>query len=115
VWSSSLAPDFSKGGRRPHHGDEGDLLLKAIAEADEEDIDQLSIENRVPKFVELIGCRFDPLTVDGERGVSLNGVAELGVEAGDARLDVVLEELTEGRPMISRSGGVVEHQIENLD
>jgi hypothetical protein len=66
------------------------MLHKALVEAGEEDIDQLVIRNRVPKFTELIGCRLDPLTVDGERGVSLDGVAELGVEAGAARVHVVL-------------------------
>jgi hypothetical protein len=38
------------------------------------------------------------LVVDGKRGISLDGVAELGVEAVDASVDIVLEELTEGRP-----------------
>jgi hypothetical protein len=61
---------LAKGRWWPHHGDEGGLLLEAIAEAGEEDMDQLAIGNRVPKFAELIGCSFDPLTVDGERGFS---------------------------------------------
>jgi hypothetical protein len=80
-----------------------------LAEAGEEDVDQLVIGNMVPKFVEIIGCILDLLAIDGKRGVSLDGVAKLRVEGGDAHADVVLEELAKGRPKISHSGGVTEH------
>jgi hypothetical protein len=106
--------NFSEGGRWPHHGYEGRLLIKTLAETGAEDVDELAIGNRVPKFAELVGGGLDPLALDCERGVALNGVAELGVEAGDACVDVVLEELAERCPKISCRRSVAEHQIENL-
>jgi hypothetical protein len=44
----------------------------------------------------------------------LNGVVELGVEAGDVCVDVVLEEVAERHPKISCRRSVAEHQIEKL-
>jgi hypothetical protein len=44
----------------------------------------------------------------------LDSVAELGVESGDAGIDIVLEELSKGRPEGGSIGGVAEDEIENL-
>ena len=44
----------------------------------------------------------------------LHGVAKLGVEAVDPSVDVVLEELSEGRPELSGGGSVAEDEIEDF-
>jgi hypothetical protein len=100
---------LAEGWWRPHHGDEGGLLLEALAEAGKKDVDQLPIRNRIPKFMAFIGGGLDQLVVDCQRGLSLDGVVELRVEAGDASVDVVLEELPEQCPKLSCSGGFAEH------
>jgi hypothetical protein len=105
---------LAEGRWRPHHGDEGGLLLEALAEANKKDVDQLAIGNRIPEFTKFIGGGLDPLAVDGQHGLSLDGVAELGVETGDTCVDVVLEELPKRRPKLGYSGGFVENQIEDL-
>jgi hypothetical protein len=43
----------------------------------------------VPKFVEFICGSSKPLAVDAERGISLDGVVELGVEVVYASVNVV--------------------------
>jgi hypothetical protein len=100
---------LAEGWWRPHHGDEGGLLLEGLPEVGKKDVDQMAIGNRIPKFMAFIGGGLDQLVVDCERGLSLDGVAELGVEAGDAGIDFVLEELPERRPKLSFSGGFAEH------
>jgi hypothetical protein len=89
---------LDKGGTRPHHGDEGGLLFKTFTEPGEENIDELAVVDGVTEFAELVGERLDPLTINPHLGVALDCVAELGVEGGDASIDVVLKELTKGRP-----------------
>jgi hypothetical protein len=68
----------------------------------------------VREFVKFINFRFDPLTVDGEHGISLDNVVELGIDAGDTCVDVVLEELTKRGPKVGSSGDIAEHQIKNI-
>jgi hypothetical protein len=56
------------------------------------------------KSAELIGCTYYPLIVDGERGVSLVGVVELGVEASrwrDAERSAAMEASLNTRVKIS--------------
>jgi hypothetical protein len=105
---------LGEGGARPHHGDEGGLLLKSFSEPDKENIDELAVVDGVAEFTELVGKRLEPLTINPHLGVALDGVAELGVEGGDASIDVVLKELTKGRPQSSGVGGVTEDEIEDL-
>jgi hypothetical protein len=89
---------LGEGRARPHHGDEGGLLLKSFSEPDEENIDELAVVDGVAEFAKLVGERLEPLTINPHLGVALDGVTELGVEGGDASIDVVLKELTKGRP-----------------
>ena len=44
----------------------------------------------------------------------MHGVVELGVETIDTSIDIVLEELSEGRPESSGSSSVAKHQVEDL-
>jgi hypothetical protein len=74
------------------------LLLKSFSEPDEENIDELAVVDGVAEFTKLVDERLEPLTINPHLGVALDGVTELGVEGGDASIDVVLKELTKGRP-----------------
>jgi hypothetical protein len=89
---------LSEGGVRPHHGDEGGLLLKSLSEPDEENIDELTVVDGVAEFTEFVGKRLEPLTINPNLEVTLDGVAKLDVEGGDASIDVVLKVLTKGHP-----------------
>jgi hypothetical protein len=66
--------NFSKGRGRPHHGDEGLLLVEALVEADEEDLDELFVLNRVAKFTKFVGDRLEALAVDPHGRITLGGV-----------------------------------------
>ena len=81
-----------------HHRDEGGLLLEPLAEADEEDVDELAIFDRITKFAEFIRDRLEALAVDADWCITLHRILKLGVEVVGASVDVVLEELTKGRP-----------------
>ena len=74
------------------------MLLKTFTEPDEKNIDKLTVVDGIAEFAELVGERLDPLTINPHWGVALDGVAELGVEGVDASVDVVLKQLTKGRP-----------------
>jgi hypothetical protein len=54
----------------------------------------LTVVDGVAKLLEFIGDRLEFLTVDADGGITLLGVAELGVEGVDAAVDIVLEELS---------------------
>jgi hypothetical protein len=69
-----------------------------FSEPDEENIDELAVVDGVDEFAELISERLEPLTINPHLGVALDGVAELSVEGGDTSINVVLKELTKGRP-----------------
>jgi hypothetical protein len=86
------------------------LLLKTFTESDENNIDELA----VVEFAELVGEGLEPLTINPHGGVSLDNVAELGVQGVDAGVDVVLKQLTEGRPKRGGIGGIPENEIEDL-
>jgi hypothetical protein len=60
--------DFRKRGTRPHHRDEGRLLLEAIAKPLKEDVDELAIRHGIAEFTELVGHGLDTLVVDAEGG-----------------------------------------------
>jgi hypothetical protein len=90
------------------------LLFKALAEPDEEHADELLVSDWIAEFPKFIGDRLKPLAVDTNRSVALDDVAKLGVEAVDAGINIVLEELTKGRPKSSGSSSVAEHQVEDL-
>ena len=97
-----------------HHGDERCLLVEALAEADEKNLDELAILDRVPKFTELVGDGLEALAVGADVGVALNGAAELRVEGVDASVNIVLKKLSMGRPERGSVGGGAEDQIEDL-
>ena len=90
--------NLSKGGTRTHHRDEGGLFLEPLAEADEEDVYELAIVDRITKFTEFIRDRLEALVVDADGCITLHRVPKLGVEIVGASVDVVLEELTKGCP-----------------
>ena len=90
------------------------MLLRTFTEPEEEDIDEMTIVDGVAKFAELVGDGLESLTINPHLGVALDGVAELGVEGVDASIDVILKELTKGRPECGGVGGVAEEKIENL-
>jgi hypothetical protein len=90
------------------------LLFKALAEPDEEHADELFVGDWIAEFPKFIGDGLESLAVDTNRSVALEGVAKLSVEAIDAGIDIVLEELTKSRPKSSDSSGVAEHQVEDL-
>jgi hypothetical protein len=83
-------------------------------ETDEEDVDEMPVIDRIAKFVKLVGDGMKMLIVDAERGVPLNSVAELGVEAVDVGIDVVLKQLTERSLKGGSSGGLAEDKIKIL-
>ena len=58
--------NLDEGGTRTHHRDEGGLLLQPLAEADEEDVDELAIVDRITKFAEFIRDRLEALAVDAD-------------------------------------------------
>jgi hypothetical protein len=97
-----------------HHGDEGGLLLKTFTESDEKNIDELAVVDGVAEFAELVGEGLEPLIINPLGGVTLDGVVELGVQGVDAGVNVVLKQLTEGRPKRGGVGGVAEDEIEDL-
>jgi hypothetical protein len=49
----------------------------------------MSAIDEISKFAKLVGDCLNTLPVDAKRGVPLNSVAELGVEAVDVGVDVV--------------------------
>ena len=106
--------DFCKGRRRPHHGDEGLLLVEALIEADEEDLDELFVLNGIAEFTEFIGDGLEALAVYPHGRVALGGVPKLHVERVDTGVDVVLKKLAEGCPKGGGAGGSPEDEIKNL-
>ena len=90
--------NLGEGGTRTHHRDKGGLLLEPLAEADEEDVDELAIVDRITKFTEFIHDRREALAVDAKRSISLYCAPELGVEDVGVSVNVVLEEPTKDRP-----------------
>jgi hypothetical protein len=114
IGALELRADLGKRGARPHHGDEGCLLLKPITKPLKEDVDELAIRHGITEFMELVGHGLDALAVDAEGRGPLDGVADLGIEVVDPGIDVVLEELAQGRPKSSGGGGLVEDEIEDL-
>ena len=90
------------------------MLFEAFAETDAENVDQLFVVDRITEFPKFIGDRLEALAVDTDGGVALHGVAELGVETIDTSIDIVLEELSEGRLESSGSSSVAKHQVEDL-
>ena len=58
--------NLGEGGTRTHHTDEGGLLLEPLAEADEEDVDELAIVDRITKFAEFIRDSLEALAVDAD-------------------------------------------------
>jgi hypothetical protein len=106
--------DLGEGGAWAHHGNEGRLLVEVIAETGDEDVDELPIGHGIAEFTKLVGDSTKVLAVGADRGVALDGVAELVVEAGDAAVDVVLEELPKSRPKGGSSGGAAKDEIEDL-
>jgi hypothetical protein len=90
--------NLGEGGFRPHHRDEGGLLVEVLAEPDEKDVGELVIVDGVTKITEFINDGFEPLAVDPDRRSTLNGVAELCVETFYAGVDIILEELAKSCP-----------------
>jgi hypothetical protein len=78
---------------RPHHGDEGRLFVQALTEAGDKYVDELVISHGISEFAELVSDGVEALAVRADGGITLGGVAELVVEAGDACVNVILEEL----------------------
>jgi hypothetical protein len=74
----------------------------------------LAVVDSITELFEFIGDGLELLTVDADRGVTLDGVTELGVESVDAGINVVFEELSKGRPEGVSVGCVTEDEIENL-
>jgi hypothetical protein len=74
------------------------MFLEPLAEADEEDIDELAIVDRTTKFAEFIRDHLEALAIDADECITLQRVPKLGVEIVGASVDVVLEELTKGCP-----------------
>ena len=105
---------LGKGGAGPHHGDEGRLVPEPVTEPLKKDVDELTVGHRVTELAELVGHCLDALAVDAEGGGALGGVADLGVEIVDPGVDVVLEELAQGRPESGGGGGVAEDEVEDL-
>jgi hypothetical protein len=68
----------------------------------------------VPKFVKFIGGSSKPLAVDAERGISLDGVVELGVEVVYASVNVVSKKLAKSSPMGGGGRCVAEDEIQGL-
>jgi hypothetical protein len=54
-------------GRRPHHGNKGSLLLKALTETDKGDVDELPAIDGHAKFAKLVGDCLKTLPVDAEK------------------------------------------------
>jgi hypothetical protein len=104
--------DLGKGGVGPHHGDEGHLHLESIAESLEEDVVEMAFRHGIAELAEIVGHRLDALAVDNEGGGPLDDVADLGFEVVDPGVDVVLEELAQGRP--ESGGGLTEDGIEDF-
>ena len=90
--------NLGEGGVRTHHRDEGGLFLEPLAEADEENVDELAIVDRITKFAEFIRDRLEELAVDADGCITLHRIPKLGVEIVSASVDVVLEELMKGCP-----------------
>jgi translation initiation factor 2 alpha subunit (eIF-2alpha) len=90
--------DLGEGGFGPHHGDEGGLLVEVFTEPDEEYVDELAIVDGITELAKFVSDGLEPLTVDADGRINLNGVAKLGVEAVEAGVDVVLKKLTKRRP-----------------
>jgi hypothetical protein len=62
-----------------------------FTESDEKNIDELAVVDGVAEFAELVGEGLEPLTIKPHGGVTLDGVAELGVQGVDVGVDVVLK------------------------
>jgi hypothetical protein len=85
-----------------------------MVEPFEEDVDELAVGHGIVELAELIDHRLDVLAVDTKEGGPLDGVADLGVEVVDPGVDVVLEELAQGRPEGGGGGGLMEDKIEDF-
>jgi hypothetical protein len=83
--------DLSKGRWRSHHRDKRLLLVEALAEADEQDLDELLVLYGVTKFTQFIDDGLEALTVDPHGRFALDGVPELRVERVYTGVDVVLK------------------------
>ena len=106
--------DLAEGRVGPQHGDEGHLFLKLLTEADEKSVYEDAVVDVITKLPEFITDRLDPLAEDGDRGVSLDDGAELGVESVDAGVGVVLKQLLKRGPKLGCGGVVVGDKIEEL-
>ena len=106
--------DLAEGRIGPQHGDEAHLFVKLLTEADEKSIDEDTVVDVIPKLPEFITDRLDPLAEDGDRGVSLDDGAELGVESVDTGVGVVLKQLLKRGPKLGCGGVVVGDKIEEL-
>ena len=71
--------DFGEGWRRPHHGDEGAMLVEILAQPDDDDVDELCVTDEITKFTKLVADGLDTLTEKIYRGIALGQVTKLGV------------------------------------
>ena len=98
---------LGEGGRGPHHGDEGGLLVEVLAETDDDDVDELRVADRVAEFAKLVTDSLDALAEEIHRGIALGHVAKLGVRRVFLSVVVALKELTEGAPDVGGGGAIV--------
>ena len=102
---------LGEGGARAHHGDERRLLPKAFTEPGEEGVDELAIVDGIAKFPKFVRDGLEALIVDADRGVALNRIAKLGVESGEASINIVLGK---SDPEIGSGGSLTINEIENF-
>ena len=98
--------NFGEGWRRPHHGDEGGLLVEVLAETDHDDVDELRVADMIAEFTEFISYGFDALTEQTDWSIALRHVAELGVQHVLPGIAVALEQLAQGGPDFGDGGAV---------
>jgi hypothetical protein len=56
-------PDLGERGSRLHHGDEVRLLIEALAETGNKDVDELAMNHGITEFVKLVGNGVEALAV----------------------------------------------------
>jgi hypothetical protein len=105
---------FGEGWGRPHHGDEGGLLVEILAEPNDNDVDELRVADGIAEFAKLVTDGLDALAEEVDRGIALGHVTKLGVQSVFPSVTIALKKLAKRAPDVGGGGAVVIKHVEDL-